>query len=211
MCFINRKKLGRLLACLLALVLLGGCAGKADAPLSDEGSAAGSASETAEVAEKTAAIPEELLSYREMTYGEYREHVSQEAEFYHELRFVASTDTEGVEVVFKGVYDTEIEGATLEDDSKSIRLQGRLGSIVRGLPEEVTEEELVQALSERYGETLQVSYGEGAGTAYYVGDEYLQLLLDTDGDAVLDAALQVPVSDGEMISNDTVVWLSWEL
>jgi hypothetical protein len=199
----ERKKIGCLLACLLALVLLGGCAGKAAAPL------AGSVASGSAVSE-TVAIPDELLQYREMTYGAYREKSSQEAEFYHELRFVAPTDTEGVEVVFKGVYDTETEGAKLEEDSRSIRLQGRLGSIVRGLPEEVSEEELIKALSERYGETAQASHAEGAGTAYYVGDNYLQILLDTDGDAALDAALQVPVSDGEMLSNDIVAWLCWE-
>jgi hypothetical protein len=201
----NQKIMGRLLACLLALVLLGGCAGKAAAPSSD-----GTASETAAEAAEQATIPDELLQYREMTYGAYRENTSREAEFYHELRFVAPTDTESVEVVFRGVYDTELEGAKLEDDSRSIRLQGSLGRIVRGLPETVSEEELIKALSERYGETVQVSYAEGAGTAYYVGDEYLQLLLDTDGDAALDAALQVPVADGETISRDTIVWLAWE-
>jgi hypothetical protein len=204
--FINRKKLGCLLACLLALVLFSGCAGKAKASLSDSAT-----SETTAAVAETAMIPDELLQYREMTYGTYRENALREAEFYHGLRFTTPTDTVGVEVVFEGIYDMELAAGKLEDDSKPIRLQGRLGSIVRGLPEEVTEEKLIKALSERYGETLQVSYGEGAGTAYYVGDNYLQILLDTDGDEALDTALQVPISGGEAISQDTVVWLNWEL
>jgi hypothetical protein len=185
------KKISSLLVFLLLIAFINGCAGKTDV-------------------EEKAAIPDEILKYREITYGEYAANYSQEAEFYHGLRFIAPTDIEGVDIIFQGIYDEEEAGSKLEDGSKSIRLQGRLGSIVEGLPDEMTEDDIVTALSENYGDTLQYSYAEGAGTAYYVGSFFFQILIDTDGNSSLDTSLQIPLYDDENISKETIVWLNWE-
>lgn len=185
------KKTCGLLVCLLSAVFISGCA-ETPFPQGRQDNIGG------------------LLKYREMTYGEYLAGFCQEAEFYHGVRFTAPTDIPGVEIVFEGIYDEETAGAKLENDSRSIRLQGRLGSILSELPDEVSEDDIINALSKNYGDTLQYSYEEGVETAYYVGASFFQILLDTDRDSSLDTSLQIPLYDGENISEETIVWLNWE-
>ena len=51
---------------------------------------------------------------------------------------------------------------------------------------------------------------EGAGTAYYVADQYVQIWIDDDGDSENDYLLQISLEQSDLITPDSYTWLSWE-
>lgn len=165
-------------------------------------------------AEKLAAsvleISPELLDYRNMTYGEFREKSGREAEFLHGTFYFALLEGQDVCVVFSGEYDEEEAGAVLTDESECIRLEGRLGELLSGFDSEM-EEEAFTAGFVPAGESVPAYHEEeGAGTAYYVADHYLVVEIDSDGDSENDVVLEISLDESDRISPDSYAWMRWE-
>lgn len=155
-------------------------------------------------------ISPELLDYRDMTYGEFREKSGREAEFLHGTFYFALLEDQDVCVVFSGEYDEEEAGAVLTDESECIRLEGRLGELLSGFDSE-TEEEAFAAGFVPSGESVPAYHEEeGAGTAYYVADHYLVVEIDSDGDSENDVVLEISLDEFDRISPDSYAWMRWE-
>jgi len=158
--------------------------------------------------DNTIAVSEKMESYRNLSYGDFLKQGGQEAEFYHAGLFTAAMEN-GLELVFLGSYEEENAGYVLRDEDTSIRVQGSLGKMVSDLTKEMTADDFVNELTKVYGQTTEYHYLEGAGTAYYVGDNYVQILLDIDGDSNADTELDISLDDSEKITSDSLAWLSW--
>jgi len=156
----------------------------------------------------TIAISETMEPYRNLPYGDFLKQGGQEAEFYHAGLFTAAMEN-GLELVFLGNYEEENAGYVLRDEDTSIRVQGSLGKMVSGLTKEMTADDFANELTKVYGQTTEYHCLEGAGTAYYVGDNYIQILLDTDADSHVDTELDISLDDAEKITVDSLAWLSW--
>lgn len=155
-------------------------------------------------------ISPELLDYRNMTYGEFREKSGREAEFLHGTFYFALLEGQDVCVVFSGEYDEEEAGTVLTDESECIRLEGRLGELLSGFDSEM-EEEAFAAGFVPAGESVPVYHEEeGAGTAYYVADHYLVVEIDSDGDSENDVVLEISLDESDRISPDSYAWMRWE-
>lgn len=155
-------------------------------------------------------ISPELLDYRNMTYGEFREKSDREAEFLHGTFYFALLEGQDVCVVFSGEYDEEEAGAVLTDESECIRLEGRLGELLSGFDSEM-EEEAFAAGFVPAGESVPAYHEEeGAGTAYYVADHYLVVEIDSDGDSENDVVLEISLDESDRISPDSYAWMRWE-
>ena len=155
-------------------------------------------------------ISPELLDYRNMTYGEFREKSDREAEFLHGTFYFALLEGQDVCVVFSGEYDEEEAGAVLTDESECIRLEGRLRELLSGFDSGM-EEEAFAAGFVSAGESVPAYHEEeGAGTAYYVADHYLVVEIDSDGDSENDVVLEISLDESDRISPDSYAWMRWE-
>lgn len=155
-------------------------------------------------------ISPELLEYRDMTYGEFREKSGRVAEFLHGTFYFALLEGQDVCVVFSGEYDEEEAGAVLTDESKCIRLEGRLGELLSGFDSEMEKEEFAAGFVPA-GESVPAYHEEeGAGTAYYVADHYLMVEIDSDGDSENDVVLEISLDESDRISPDSYAWIRWE-
>lgn len=154
-------------------------------------------------------ISPELLEYRDMNYGEFREKSGREAEFLHGTFYFALLEERDICAVFSGEYDEEEAGAVLTDESECIRLEGRLGELLTGFDSEMEAEEFAAGLVPA-GETAPAYHEEeGAGTAYYVADHYLAVEIDSDGDSENDVVLEISLDENDRISPDSYAWMRW--
>ena len=69
--------------------------------------------------------------------------------------------------------------------------------------------ELAGALSGDGAEKAVFELLEGAGTAYYVGDKYVQIQFDSDRDGEFDKQLLISLdqSAGETVGPESIAWL----
>ena len=148
----------------------------------------------------------QLLQYMDMTYGQFKEQTGRVAKFYHANYFSASVPDIEVDIVFEGTYDRELIGPALADDDKSFRIEGNLSTIINGVTEKMYCAEFAAALEGAY-DILAVNVNEGAGTAYYVADNYIDISVDIDGDHVEDAWLQAALDETGSVSPDSYTWL----
>lgn len=166
----------------------------------------GGAQEARTAAEREKAaieISPELMRYRNITYGEFREENEQEAEFLHGTFYSAQIDGEAVYAVFSGEYDEETAGAVLTDDAVCLRLEGRLADLLYGMEGELKAEDFTAAITQE-GAAEPVYYEEeGAGTAYYVADRYLVVEMKDDGDLGGDIILEISLDESGKISEDS--------
>lgn len=152
-------------------------------------------------------ISPELLRYRNIAYGEFREENEREAEFLHAAFYAAQIDDTEVYAVFSGEYDEESAGPVLTDDAVCVRLEGKLGDLLVGMEGELEAEDLAAALTVK-GEAEPVYYEEeGAGTAYYVADRYLVVGMMDAGDPNGDIMLEISLDESEKISGDSYAWI----
>ncbi len=153
-------------------------------------------------------IAQELLPYREITYGQYQQQTGQEAELLHACYYLGAIPETGLWVIFGGEYDMELGAAVLLEGNQCIRMEGRLGELLSGLTEEMTPDEFVSALAWKEGEMPGYQFEEGAGTAYYVADRYVVIDFDSDGDGEEDSRLEISLEQSEAIGPDSYAWLS---
>ena len=157
------------------------------------------------------AVKEALLPYGEMTYQDFQAQTGTDAQLLHAGRFGAPLPEEGVEIVFEAS-GTDEDGLLplLLPQDRPLRLEGRLDALVDGVAEEMTPDQLAQALSPTEGSPVPCQLLEGAGTAYYVADQYARFQLDRDGDGAGDAALEVALNSRQAVDPSCTSWLLWE-
>lgn len=156
------------------------------------------------------AVFSEVVSvYREMDYGTYRKQTGNKAEFYNGMYFTGEIPDSKIAIVYKGRYDEEAAESVLDDEALPARFQGELGELLLETGEETSLEELTERLSFVQGTKAVCEVLEGAGTAYYVGNVYVQIQSDSDGDGEIDLILEVNLDDEEKgkISSDAPAWL----
>lgn len=148
-------------------------------------------------------------AYETISYQEYKEQTGKEAEFYHATRFMGEIADSSIGVIFEGTYDEETAGAVLADDAVPIRLQGPLGALMDGIGESMSLAELADALSVDGAVEAVFERLEGAGTAYYVGNDYVQIQFDSDRDGKYDRRLLISMDEAaeETVGQESDAWL----
>ncbi len=160
--------------------------------------------------EKTViSIAETAEEYEVMTYGEFKERTGNEAEFYHGGLLIAEIPDSSLCVIYVGEYDEETAETVLSDEDMPIRIQGALGTLMDGIKEEMSIVELSGALSENGAAEAAYDLLEGAGTAYYIGDEYVQIQFDSDGNGEYDSLLLISLDESgeETVNPESAAWL----
>ena len=166
---------------------------------------------------------ESFLKYLDMSYGEYQKETESQAEFLHGAFFVGKLGAEGIkgdfsgkeaEIVYAGEYKEEMAGYELSEDSMPVRIQGNLCDFIELAAEQLTEAEVLKKISEQYGTVVSTEYCEGAGTAYYVSDFYIRILVDLKEDETENIIFEVAVekeNDSEKVFGaDADTWISRE-
>ena len=94
---------------------------------------------------------------------------------------------------------------SLGDNSQIHRLEGKLNQLLDGMDQTMSLEDFSSALPEAVA-GVEI----GAGTAYYVSDQYAIVLFDSDGNGTQDICLNIALNQEETIEPDAVAWLSFE-
>ncbi|MCM1261451.1 MAG: hypothetical protein NC313_01920 [Butyrivibrio sp.] len=147
--------------------------------------------------------------YMALPYAEYKEKTGNEAEFYHAERFIGEIPDSSLCVIYEGKYDEDVAGAVLSDSDMPIRIQGPLGELMDGITEEMSITELSDALSANDAAQVLSEMLEGGGTAYYVGNKYVQIQFDSNQDGELDRLLLISLDESanETVNVENVAWL----
>ena len=94
---------------------------------------------------------------------------------------------------------------SLGDNSPVHRLEGKLNQLLDGMDQTMSLEDFSSALPEAVA-GVEI----GAGTAYYVSDQYAIVLFDSDGNGTQDICLNIAMNQEETIEPDAIAWLSFE-
>ncbi len=163
--------------------------------------------------------PKSVLSiiedYKAISYKEYQELTGYDAEFYHGLYYIGRLPETEISIVFEAEWDDDLAGAVLSEDSKAIRLQGKLSDFLGKHTQQLSESELLHQISEDFGKVISIDYMEGAGTAYYVGGYYYaRILVESSSDDNMNTVIEIAVenqTEGEkMFWGDSYFWFIWE-
>ncbi|MCM1087903.1 MAG: hypothetical protein NC419_07075 [Muribaculaceae bacterium] len=154
-------------------------------------------------------IAEAAEEYAAMPYHEFKERTGTEAEFYHGDRFIGEIPDSALSIIYMGKYDEDTAGAVLSDDDMPIRIQGSLGALLDGIMTEVSVAELSKALSANGAAEASYELLEGGGTAYYVGNQYVQIKFDSDKNGKYDRLLLISLDEAEeeRIDGENDAWL----
>ncbi|MCM1387647.1 MAG: hypothetical protein NC231_09975 [Bacillus sp. (in: Bacteria)] len=154
-------------------------------------------------------IVKEAEEYGIMPYHEFKERTGNEAEFYHGDRFIGEIPDSSLCIIYVGEYDEDIAGAVLSDDDIPIRIQGSIGDLLDGITTEMPVAELAEALSANGAAKASYELLEGGGTAYYVGNRYVQIKFDSDRNGEYDRLLLISLdkTEDEKIGMDGDAWL----
>lgn len=156
-----------------------------------------------------AGIAKTAGAYETISYQEFQEQTGGEAEFYHGTCFIGEIPDSPITVVFEGEYDEEAAGAVLTDGAVPIRLQGTLGTLMDGVKEEMPLSKFADALSADGAAKAVFERLEGAGTAYYVADDYVQMQFDSDRNGEYDRLLLISMDEAveETVGPESPAWL----
>lgn len=146
-----------------------------------------------------------VLSYLGMSYQDFRDNGGEVAEHNHGGRYMSVLADTDLKFVFFGNYDEEKGEYTLAEDNPCIRVQGDMGSIIIGIQEITTVEQLIENLKNSY--TIEYTYEEGETTAYYVADKFLRVNCDVNHDDKIDVILDVSLSNAKLINTETYCWI----
>lgn len=157
----------------------------------------------------TISIVKTAEEYGTIPYHEFQERTGTEAEFYHGDRFIAEIPDSSLYIIYAGEYNEDAAGTVLSDDDMPIRIQGSLGNLLDGITAEMSVAELSEALSVNGAAKAAYELSEGGGTAYYVGDKYVQIQFDSDQNGEYDRQLLISLdeADAEMLSPENEAWL----
>lgn len=154
-------------------------------------------------------IAKTAKEYGEMPYGEFKAQTGNEAEFYHGDRFIAEIPDSSLCVIYIGEYDEDVAGTVLSDDDMPTRIQGTLGTLMDGIKEEMSITELSAALSVNGAAEAAYELLEGAGTAYYIGNKYVQIQFDSDRNGEYDRQLLILLDESVegIVNPESAAWL----
>ena len=188
-----RKRL--LSLCILIGISLMGCSAKAT---------------TSKVETPELTVNVEIPQYKGMTYEQFREHTGTDLEQYFSFYYFAPIPNTELDLVYRAnKYDEELIKNVLQEDDISYRVEGKLGAMFDGFTTEMSLEDFLEALSWNQ-QIPECEMKEGAGTAYYVGNLYAEIHIDSDGDAVKDMLLQICFDYSDCVGPDSRAWLSWK-
>ncbi len=147
--------------------------------------------------------------YGVMSYGEFKERTGNEAEFYHGEYFIAEIPDSSLSIIYLGEYDEDMAGAVLLDDDMPARIQGSFGALMDGTKEGMSIIELSDALSANGGAEAVYELLEGASTAYYVGNKYVQIQFDNDRNGEYDRQLSISLDESaeKTVKPESAAWL----
>ncbi len=148
--------------------------------------------------------PEEFLG---MSYGDFQKLTETAVEFYHANFYTANIPNTEITAIFLAEgWDESNAIAVLQEEDKVIRLEGKLSALIDEFSKEMSISEFMEdsKWSDRF---LAYTIEKGAGTSYYVGDQYVAISCDMNGDSMADQMLQVALSQEENISSDSLFWL----
>ena len=94
---------------------------------------------------------------------------------------------------------------SLGDNSPIHRLEGKLNQLLDGMDQTMSLEDFSSALPEAVA-GVEI----GAGTAYYVSDQYAIVCFDSDGNGTQDIRLNIALNQDENIEPDAAAWLTFE-
>ena len=154
-------------------------------------------------------ISDAAKEYEFMSYKEFKEQTGNEAEFYHGDLFIGESADSSVCVVYSGEYNEDTGESVLSDEAVPIRIQGTLGALMNGIKEKMTLGEITESLSFENNKKADFEILEGGGTAYYVGNDYVQIRFDSDEDGEYDRKLLIAYdkSEVEIVGSESVAWL----
>ena len=142
-------------------------------------------------------LSEAVLEQRGKTSKDYEE---LNFELLH-AHFYSAELENGLTVVLAGDACTN----SLGDISQIHRLEGKLNQLLDGMDQTMSLEDFSSALPEAVA-GVEI----GAGTAYYVSDQYAIVLFDSDGNGTQDICLNIAMNQEETIEPDAIAWLSFE-
>lgn len=157
--------------------------------------------------EPQATLAQTVAQYRGITYAQFRQETGEEAELYHADRFIAAIPGTEVDVIFAGEYDEDLAGYVLGQETRYLRLEGKLGALLTGIVKSMTPEELSGALAGNAEQVPEYHLEEGAGTAYYVADRYVAVEFDSNGDGTEDARLEIEPDSTGKVGPESYAWL----
>ncbi|MCM1121861.1 MAG: hypothetical protein NC416_04690 [Eubacterium sp.] len=154
-------------------------------------------------------IVETAEKYATMPYHTFKEQTGKEAEFYHGDRLIGEIPDSPLCVIYAGEYDEDAAASVLSDDDMPIRIQGSIGALLDGFTTEMSVAELADELSASNAAEASYELLEGGGTAYYVGNQYVQIKFDSDRDGEYDRVLLISLdeAEGEMVAPESETWL----
>ena len=149
--------------------------------------------------------PEEFLG---MTYGDFQKITGAEAEFYHANFYTAIIPNTEITAVFLAEgWDDENAMTMLREEDKVIRLEGKVGDFLDNFSTKMSLEEFVKD-SRWSNKLLDYTIEEGAGTAYYIANQYVEIYCDMNGDSMADQMLQVALNQAGEIAPDAECWIT---
>ncbi len=149
--------------------------------------------------------PEAFLG---MSYEDFQKQTETEAEFYHANFYAAAIPNTEITAIFLAEgWDDSKAITVLQKEDKVIRLEGKMSALIDGFSKEMSISEFMED-SEWRDRLLGYTIEKGAGTAYYVADQYAAVSCDMNGDSVADQMLQVALSQDDTISPDSLFWLA---
>lgn len=155
-----------------------------------------------------------IADYKAISYGEYQKLTGYDAEFYHALFYIGQLPKTELSIIFMAEYDESMAETVLSGDAKAIRIQGKLSELFGNNTKQLSESELLEKISENYGNVISLEYREGAGTAYYVADDYAHIVVESDADdnmnTVFEIAIENQTESEKMFSGSSSFWLVWE-
>lgn len=166
-----------------------------------------SAAKVSQTEQPEVCLKEETVTYKHMTYGEWKDKYGDTAEFYHADRFLADVPDSSIMLeFFAESYDENFVYQLTDDDTCGI-VHGLLMDLVDGIYEEMPVKEFAQALTWNEEVPTLYSMEEGAGTAYYIADIYAVFEFDSNGDAVYDTKLFVSMDESAGIEPEAITWV----
>ena len=152
-------------------------------------------------------LKKETLTYKNITYGEFKERYGDIAEFYHADRFLADIpESTYMLEFFASTYDENFVYQLTDDDTCGI-VHGLLMDMVDGIYEEMPVKEFAQSLSWNEDVPTKYSIEEGSGTAYYIADIYAVFEFDSDGDATYDTKLLICMDESDGVEPEAITWV----
>ena len=150
----------------------------------------------------------DMTKYLGMSYQQFQENYQNEVINYHANFYLAQIQEGDFNVIFNASgYDDKTARAVLTETDEIFRVDSKLGTLLPEFTEEMTVEGFLKRILGREQVSLEHYIRQGGGTIYYVGNTYVEIGLDSDGDKMADMILDVTVDEENQIGPESRVWL----